>query len=66
VGIPATPTGFGGFVCFRFVNGFTYGDFGSSPFSLHFPLRWRFCQQLALQRVARLIAIMTKEPTQPA
>jgi hypothetical protein len=28
VGLPAVPTGFDGIACFRFLNRFTYGNFG--------------------------------------
>ena len=30
VGIPKTPNGFDGIACFRFLNRFTYGNFGNS------------------------------------
>jgi hypothetical protein len=28
VGVPTTPTGFDGIACFRFLNRFSYGNFG--------------------------------------
>jgi hypothetical protein len=30
VGVQTPPTGFDGIACFRFLNRFTYGNFGSS------------------------------------
>jgi len=29
VGVPTTPKGFQGYACFRFLNRFTYGNFGN-------------------------------------
>jgi len=35
VGVPAPPAGFDGIACFRFLNRFTYGNFGNkSEFGL--------------------------------